>query len=399
MRGRKLILTAALASVFYSAGLFAGQAQGDEDQQKAQEQNPPPMDLQSLRAQAQLGDIAALLKLGKMYAVGDLVAKDLPQAYRLFDQAAKKGSDIGRFAAATIRFVGGQHTTPPDRNEKNFDLENCPESSPFPNEYIEKFTSGQRRFDRLTEWPISFDYFVIEDPKSSNKIDIRATFESKYKNEKPIGTCFLSNISDYFFSTLNGAWRGSEEDASAFMLEYANEQIAQHGKHDQMPTWRPFPWEVPGWKGLKKYYDESASKPYQARPICRNNYNNQFFDITQGRANIVDFDGNFLRNQFFNGKERKPIFLPQDKAGNSFVIARGSARLLLTIEDFISGNFDTSSETTGRLYFSGKDGLSGGYNEYGYLRFSENGRGLLFLFRKQELGFYCSYKKAPGLEF
>lgn len=429
MRGSKLILPAAAAAAFYSTTLFAGQVQGEGAQQEPKSQNSVPLDLQSLRAQAQRGDIRALHDLATLYATGKLGEVNRPEAFRLFDEAAKKGSNKSAFAAAMIKFIGGQHQSIAPDEKRNFDLENCPDKSAG-NKYIEKFSISQSLFERLTEWPIQLEYFVIEDErpkfakeadalskkadtlrgaefwqvveqakalraKSKKKIDIRATFESKSNFEKPIATCYLNYISHEYHSETSKAWDGSRNKAHTFMIEYINEQMMQFGKHDQLFTRFDGEYEQ-RWKKIEKYYDSTAQKPYQARTICLNNFTNQFFDVTTGDVELVDERGNSLGVESIDGtRSATVIFVPQDKAGRSFLLGQNVDFVKQSLENFIW------SRLNDKIYFSGSDDISGGYEQYDSFKFRKSDRHFLLIFRKRELGFHCTYKKAevPNLEF
>jgi hypothetical protein len=332
------------------------------------------VEFQALRARAANGEVEALLKLGKMYVDGTTIEKNVQEAYRLFDAAAKKGSDRGRFGALIIRFQGLHEKSNERAGSRSYDLDSCPKDG----DYIERFSNFDTKYDRELEWPYLFEYFVIKDERTrqqrTSPIDYPSTFQRKKEStEKPIASCILSPAS-------------SSQMASIDPERYAQDQIDQYGQHDYPFNYDCEPEYCGNLRRFERYQADKVSPPYQAAPICKNNYTNEFFDISKGNFVKDDPNGNVVGEYSI-----KDGFIPQDKSGNRFLLNDRYWSMLEALSDW---------QSYGRKFISsGSNGVSGGTVTFGAVPFRQSATDYLMVYRIERRGLHCTFKKAPSLNF
>ena len=332
------------------------------------------VEFQALRARAASGEVEALLKLGKMYVDGTIIEKNLQEAYRLFDAAAKKGSDRGRLGALVIRFQGLHHVSDEKPDSRNYDLESCPKDR----DYINRFYYSESKYERELEWPYFFEYYVIKDERTRQQktvaIDYPSTFQKKKDStEKPIASCILSPASSRQMSSIDPE-------------RYAQDQINEHGQHDYPFNYDCEPEYCGNLRRFERYQADKVRPPYQAAPICKNNYTNEYFDISEGSFVKEDLNGNVEGEYSINYG-----FVPQDKSGGGFLLNDRYSSMLEALSDW---------ESYGRKFTSsGSNGVSGGTVTFGAVPFRQSATDYLMIYRIERRGLHCTFKKAPSLNF
>jgi hypothetical protein len=373
------------------------------------EQNLSAANIDQLSIQAARADVMAIYELGVLYFHGKGVKQNYLEAYKLFDRAAREGLGKAQFAAMAVRAMGQQHDPSGNANKKNFDLENCPDKASV-GQYVSAFTNYKRSQDQLNEWPNSFEYFVVADPRQEAQEEAKKLFAAaeEIRAKRLRGALARGDTRGMVGSILGSdeewklAQRATElQNKAQAKIDYAT-TFAQKRKE-----------EKPIGHCILSDYQEigtDAEKNYQLRSICVNNFTAKTFDPTRGMIDEVDANGNLQKIKSFEGfGSDSDIFLPQDKAGNSFVLGDtlSIADLIdvrdVELDDAMSasaeGSIDSRIELSQKFFSSGKGTQSGKVTQFGGIPFSRAGKDFILVFKKFRYGLYCSYQRAQSLSF
>lgn len=351
---------------------------------------PEGANIDLLRIQAEEGNVEAMYQLGKFFLSED-GGKNHFEAYRLFDRAAKQGSDKAKFAAMVIRSFGGQHHVSSTANKENFDLENCPDKESN-GEYVQTFSNYENENDRLNEWPTSFEYFVIPDDRVKAEQEARKLFDAA---EEIRARRLKEALARGDTQALVGGILGSSEEQRLTQRAADLQRQAESGIDFVATYLQKAKEERPIATCILSDFDGNLienAESYKLRSICVNNSLKKVFDPSMGIVVEVDSSGNIGPTKTYQGTGvASDTFLLQDKSGNSFL-----PNDPISIADIIKGNIiDLSSE----LFVSGKNGVPGQVFRFGGIEFSRAGEHFIIVFKTVRSGFFCSYKKASSLNF